>query len=584
MGRIVILPDAVIDQIAAGEMVERPASVVKELIENALDAGATAIEIALEAGGKTSITVSDDGTGMDRDDAVLAIDRHATSKITSASDLIGVATLGFRGEALAAIASVSKFELETAPDENGASSEATRLIVERGRLKDVQPTARRRGTTVRVKRLFFNAPARRKFLRTPATETRAAVAAVSLLAFMRLDVSFKLTNDGRLLTDAPRVSVLGDRIESLFGRSLAEGLIPVDHHAGAVSVRGFIQRPADAKPTGRKAFLFVNGRPFRDPFVVRAAEAGYRATIHPGSRPTMFLSLGVPGDAVDVNVHPSKLEVRFRDRRFVEATVEEAVRCALGQFGAAAVVGQGSDRLPEAAAAWAWAGTGAVAGYPPRSPEGSRGSAPSLFGVERYAGAHGAAELFAADGEFLQIFDTYIVMQTPDGLAIVDQHSAHERVLYEATMSQLNGEGAPSQRLLLPLTVDLEPRELEAVEQNRARLNAIGFEVEEFGGRSVVLHAVPNPHPRFDARRCFEEVVADFARGRFGGWNNQLERFAATYACRAAIKAGQVLEQREIGTLLRRLFGCQLPPHDVHGRPTIVQLPREELERRFGRT
>lgn len=581
MGRIVILPDAVIDQISAGEVVERPASVVKELIENALDAGATAIEIALEAGGKTSITVSDDGTGMDRDDAVLAIDRHATSKITSALDLIGVATLGFRGEALAAIASVSKFELETAPDENGASSEATRLIVEGGRLKDVQPTARRRGTTVRVRRLFFNAPARRKFLRTPATETRATVAAVSVLAFMRLDVSFKLTNDGRLLTDAPRVSALGDRIESLFGRSVAEGLIPVDHHAGAVSVRGFIQRPADAKPTGRKAFLFVNGRPFRDPFLVRAAEAGYRATIHPGCRPTMFLSLGVPGDAVDVNVHPSKLEVRFRDRRFVEATVEEAVRCALGQIGAAAVVGPGADRLPEAAATWAGAGAGAGAGYPPRSPEGSRGSAPSLFGVERYAPAH--AELFAADGGFLQIFDTYIVMQTPDGLAIVDQHSAHERVLYEATMSQLNGEGAPSQRLLLPLTVDLEPRELEAVEQNRAGLEAIGFEVEEFGGRSVVLHAVPNPHPRFDARRCFEEVVADFARGRFGGWNNQLERFAATYACRAAIKAGQVLEQREIGTLLRRLFGCQLPPHDVHGRPTIVQLPREELERRFGR-
>ena len=578
MGSIVILSDAVIDQISAGEVVERPASVVKELIENALDAGATAIEIALEAGGKTSITVSDDGTGMDRDDAVLAIDRHATSKIKSASDLIGVATLGFRGEALAAIASVSKFELETAPDEDDASSEATRLIVEGGRLKDVQQTARRRGTTVRVRRLFFNAPARRKFLRTPATETRATVAAVSVLAFMRLDVSFKLTNDGRSLTDAPRVSALGDRIESLFGRSLAEGLIPVDHHAGSVSVRGFIQRPADAKPAGRKALLFVNGRPFRDPFLVRAAEAGYRATIHPGSRPTMFLSLGVPGDTVDVNVHPSKLEVRFRDRRFVEATVEEAVRRALGPIGAAAVVGPGADWLPEAAAASTVAG----AGYPPSSPEGSRGSAPSLFGVERYAPAH--AEFFVADGGFLQIFDTYIVMQTPDGLAIVDQHSAHERVLYEATMSQLNGEGAPSQRLLLPLTVDLEPRELEAVEQNRAQLDAIGFEVEDFGGRSVVIHAVPNPHPRFDARRCFEEVVADFARGRFGGWNNELERFAATYACRAAIKAGQVLEQREIGTLLRRLFGCELPPHDVHGRPTIVQLPREELERRFGRS
>ena len=566
MGRVAILADAVADQIAAGEIVERPASVVKELVENALDAGASSIEIELEAGGKTSIAVSDDGTGMDRDDAVLAIDRHATSKIRVASDLIGVATFGFRGEALPAMASIAKFELETATTpQNGDGSEATRLVVDGGRLKDVQTTARRRGTTVRVKRLFFNAPARRKFLRTSATETRQVVTAVSLLALTRLDVSFKLTNDGRVLTDAPRVSALSDRIEALFGRSLAEGLIPVEHHAGAVSVRGFIQRPADAKPTGRKAFLFVNGRPFRDPFLVRAAEGGYRATIHPGTRPTMLLSLGVPGDAVDVNVHPSKLEVRFRDRRFVEATVEEAVRDALGDMNAAAVVGPSG---PMAVSAW-----GAdVAGNA------------SLFGDEQQVPTSEPGHAFSPDGEYLQVFSTYIVMQTPDGLAIVDQHSAHERVLYEQTMAQLDGNGAPSQRLLLPFTVDLEPRELEAVEQNRDFLNTIGFEVDEFGGRSVVLHAVPNPHPRFDARRCFEEVVADFARGRFGGWANQLERFAAMYACRAAIKAGQVLEQREVATLLRRLFACQLPPHDVHGRPTIVQLPREELERRFGRS
>ncbi|MCH7491262.1 MAG: hypothetical protein IID05_11275, partial [Gemmatimonadetes bacterium] len=185
---------------------------------------------------------------------------------------------------------------------------------------------------------------------------------------------------------------------------------------------------------------------------------------------------------------------------------------------------------------------------------------------------------------FLQVFDSYIVLQTPEGLAIVDQHSAHERVLYEETMSQLNGEGSPSQRLLLPLTVDLEPAELEAIERNGDMLTTIGFEVEGFGGRSVVIHAVPSPHPRFDARRCFEEVIADLSRGRFGGWANQLERFAATYACRAAIKAGQALESREIRTLLSRLFACELPPHDVHGRPTIVQLPREELERRFGRS
>ena len=337
--RVAILADPVADQIAAGEVVERPASVVKELVENALDAGATAITIELEGGGKTSIAVSDDGTGMDRNDAVMAMDRHATSKIRAASDLIGVATFGFRGEALPAIASVSKLELETAssPD-NGTPAEATRLVVEGGRLKDVAPAARQQGTTVRVRRLFFNTPARRKFLRTQASETRAAVAAVSLLALARLDVAFTLTSDGRVLTDAPRVPSFGARIESLFGRSVAEGLIPVEHYAGPVSVRGFIQRPADAKPSGRKAYLFVNGRPFRDPFLVRAAESGYRATIHPGSRPTMFLSIGLPGDAVDVNVHPTKLEVRFRDRWLIERLAEEAVRLALGEMDAAAVV------------------------------------------------------------------------------------------------------------------------------------------------------------------------------------------------------------------------------------------------------
>jgi len=581
MGHIAILPDAVADQIAAGEVVERPASVVKELVENSLDAGATTIEIELEAGGKTSIAVSDDGGGMDRDDAVLAIDRHATSKITVASDLIGVATLGFRGEALSAIASISKFELETAmaSDGNGAASQATRLSVDGGRLKAVQPTARTRGTTVRVKRLFFNAPARRKFLRAPATETRAAVAAVSLLALMRLDVAFRLTSDGRTLVDAPRVSALADRIESLFGRSVAEGLIAVEHHVGVVSVRGFIQRPAEAKPAGRKAFLFVNGRPFRDPFLVRAAEAGYRATIHPGSRPTVVLSLGVPGDAVDVNVHPTKLEVRFRDRRMVEAAVEEAVRHALGDMTAAAVVHHPQGPTTEVSE------TGPAYWHGASDASASLGFAPTLFeSGPPTPGAHQAGDAFGAHQAHLQILNSYIVTPTEDGMAIVDQHSAHERVLYEEAMSQLRGGGAPSQRLLLPITVDLEPGELEAVEEHRASLRTIGFEVEEFGGRSVVLHAVPNPHPRFDARRCFEELVADFTRGRFGGWTNQLERFAATYACRAAIKAGQALESREIGTLLRRLFACQLPPHDVHGRPTIVQFPRQELERRFGRS
>jgi DNA mismatch repair protein MutL len=573
MGRIAILPSSVADQIAAGEVVERPASVVKELVENALDAGAREIAVELEAGGTALVRVSDDGVGMDAADARLAPSRHATSKVRRAADLIGVATYGFRGEALAAIAAVSQLELETATGEGG---EGIRVRVSGAAVKGAEPIARTHGTTVTVRRLFFNTPARRKFLRSPRSETRAAVEAVTLLALTRLDAGFRVVSDGRVLLQAPRVAAMGERIAALFSRKLAEELVGVDAAAGPLSVRGFVQRPADARPSGRKAYLFVNGRPFRDPFLIRAAEAGYRATINPGCRPTILLALALPGDQVDVNVHPQKLEVRFRERYAVERAVEAAVHAALQPLQAAAVMwtdrrvdgGTGGGFGPEGFGPPVHPSTGPVAGEP------------ELFGAP---GGPAGEPQAAGLGPPLQVLRSYIVCETPDGLSIVDQHSAHERVLYERAMRQLAGGGAAAQHLLLPMTVDLEPAELEAVEAHAGLLRAVGFEVEPFGGRSVIIHAVPNPHPRFDAKRCFEEVVADLARGRFGGWANRLERFAATYACRAAIKAGQPLAADEMRALLAQLMACELPPHDVHGRPTIVQLPREELERRFGR-
>ncbi len=583
MGHIEILPARVVDQIAAGEVVERPASVVKELVENALDAGATTINVELEDGGRTVIRVSDDGVGMDRDDAVLSVDRHATSKIRAAPDLVGVATYGFRGEALASIAAVSQFELETASSGNGGTTGAgTRLWVRGGRLESVDEVARTRGTTVTVRKLFGNTPARRKFLRSARAEARAAVEALNVLALARLDVAFTLASQGRALLDAPRVASVADRIAALFGRRVAEELVAVDYSSGALSVRGFVQRPADARPSGRKAYLFVNGRPFRDPFIVRAAEAGYRGAIAPGLRPTLVLGIGLPGDRVDVNVHPAKLEVRFRDKRAVEAATEAAVRQALGPLAAAGVM-RAPQRVAEPPAAPSRGGAAV------RSPGGARAEhigaeaelvAAGLFGVAEAAPEPG----LAGPRRLLQVFDTYIVFQTDDELALVDQHSAHERVLYERAMGELTGEGGAAQRLLLPLTLDLTPEELEAVDAYGELLGRVGFEVEPFGGRSVVLHAVPNPHPRFDARRCFEELVADLARGRLGGLANRLERFAATYGCRAAIKAGQRLEPEEMQALVERLLACELPPHDVHGRPAIVRLPRHELERRFGRT
>jgi DNA mismatch repair protein MutL len=559
-GRIAVLAPQVADQIAAGEVVERPASVVKELVENALDAGAHAIRVEIEDGGRSLIRVSDDGDGMSRDDAELALARHATSKIRDAADLIGVRTFGFRGEALPAIASVSRFELETSAD----GRLATRIRVVGGTCHAVEEVARQRGTTVTVRGLFFNTPARRKFLRAPATETRAVLEVLTMLALTRPEVAFTLTSDGRVLLDAPPAGQLAERVHALWGGALADTLLPVAHREGPLEVRGFAQRPAEARPAGRRAYVFVRGRPVRDPFLVRAAEAGYRSTIAPGDRPTLLLFLELPGDAVDVNVHPAKHEVRFRERFFVERVVEEAVRRALAPLAAAAPLGAGGE-------GWGGGGGGGEGGG------GLGAAAAELFGPGAPAPQAPSAR------PLLQVFDTYILFETDGGVAIVDQHSAHERVLYERALRQLTGDGAPAQRLLLPLTLEFTAAELDALDAHRELLRRIGYEVEPFSGRTVVVHTVPNPHPRFDAARCLQELAADLAGGRFGGWANRLERFAATFACRAAVKAGQRLEPDELRELVTRLLAATLPAHDVHGRPTVVQLPKEELERRFGR-
>jgi DNA mismatch repair protein MutL len=568
MGRIRILADAVADQIAAGEVVERPASVVKELVENALDAGATTVTVELAGGGRTRIVVTDDGHGMDREDAVLALERHATSKIREAADLTGVRTYGFRGEALPAIASVSQLTLETMPDQGPG----TGITVRGGRMESVQGAARQVGTTVSVERLFFNTPARRKFLRLPRTEAKAAQEALTVLALARLDVAFHLESDGRVVLEAPRAGDLRDRVRRLLGGELADQLLPLAGRGGGIVISGLVQRPADARPAGRRTYLFVNGRPFRDPFLVRAAEAGYRGTIPAGCRPTLVLQVALPGDQVDVNVHPAKLEVRFRDRFAVERVIEQAVRDALARLQAASRVGG------EAPAGGGW--TPGALEPAAAAPSPARQALPLEF-FEPEAGRIPTDR--PGDHRFLQVFDTFILLETPDGVAIVDQHSAHERVLFERTMAALQGADAAAQRLLLPATVRLTAAELDAVRRHAELLSRIGYEAEPFGGDAMVLQAVPNPHPRFDAQRCFEELAADLARDRFGALANRLERFAATFACRAAVKAGDHLAPREVSELLDRLFACTLPPHDVHGRPTIVQLPRHEIERRFGR-
>ena len=585
VSRIAVLPSAVADQIAAGEVVERPASVVKELIENALDAGATAIDIAIEDGGRQTIRVSDDGTGMSRDDAVLSLERHATSKIRSAQDLVGVRTFGFRGEALAAISSVSRLELETAPDDGAG----TLVRAAGGAVLEVTDVARRRGTTVTVSRLFYNAPARLKFLRGTRSEWRAILDAIGAMALTRRDVRVSVSHDGKASLNLPVASALRDRLAAIYGGEFAGRLLDVDDLSGTTHVAGLVERPSDVGTATRRVFLSVNGRAVRDLGILRAAETAYRSTIPAGVRPTLFLDVVVAADSVDVNVHPAKAEVRFRDRWHIERVVETAVRRALGTFDAAAMFGRPTwnvtpsvprnDNVPVD-----------VEALQPVPPEEARGD---LFETTSPVASETAAPIESAPAAaprpttdvppLIQLQRTYLMFEHDQGVVLIDQHSAHERVLYEQFMRTLEHGEQPAQRLLFPMTLHLGPAESDAFERNQELFERLGFEIEGFGGHTLLVRAVPMPHPRFDPERCLRETLAGLAGDRESGAHARHERLAATVACKAAIKAGDPLSPGEMRALFVALRDTTLPAHDVHGRATIVQLTWDEIERRFGR-
>ena len=592
MPRISVLPSAVADQIAAGEVVERPASVVKELVENALDAGATSVDVAIDEGGRARIRVSDDGSGMDRDDALLALSRHATSKITRASDLVGIHSFGFRGEALPAICSVSHLQIDTAPSDGAG----TRIDASAGAVVSVADAARRRGTTVTVSSLFYNAPARLKFMRGARSEWRAIVDALTLVALARRDVRLTVTHDGTPALTLPPASSWRARVAALWGTAAAERLLDVDDVAGPIRVEGLAERPQDVGTGTRRIFLAVNGRAIRDPGLVRAAEAAYRSTISAGLRPTLLLALTLPGSDVDVNVHPAKAEVRFRDRWTVERAVEGAVRRALGTLDAAAAIGArrwwsapGEPPLPE----------GTVGIEALNAPDAS--DAGPLFDASRSTagefadvapGTSDAPASVAATVDpnepvavppLTQWRRTYISFEHEQGLVLIDQHSAHERVLFERFMGVLERGEAPAQRLLFPITLHLGPAESEAFDANRESLERLGFEVEGFGGHTLIVRAVPMPHPRFDPERCLRDTLDALTGDRVASTAARHEKLAATVACKAAIKAGEQLSPDEMRALFVALARTTLPAHDVHGRATIVRVGWDELERRFGR-
>jgi DNA mismatch repair protein MutL len=471
-----------------------------------------------------------------------------------------------------------------------------------GRILEVADFPRQRGTTVEVQGLFFNAPARSAFLKSVSAETRACSEVLTTLELANHGVSMVLLSDDRTLMDLPASRDLGERIARLWGEEAADSLVAVDARSsgeaagGGYSVRGVAQRPDAAQPGVRRGYLFVNGRPFRDTRLQKAVDRGYRTTIPYGARPWYVLYLAVPEGAVDVNVHPAKAEVRFRDEGEVEEMVEGAVRGALGVEESSALFGAATrpGPLTVGEAPQGWFGSTGSGPEPGEGGPGSEGEGTGQMALFVPVGERPGEAAEDAEGQVVrpertrlwQLHDTYILAETRDGLLIIDQHSAHERVLFHRLMEAYGEGGQSAQRLLFPLTVRLTPEELAQVEEVRGMLHRAGFEVEPFGADTVIVHAVPNPHPYFDAERCFREMVEELTAGTsdlMRAARNQHERIAMTFACKGAIKAGQRLGEGEMQELFDALFATELPHHDVHGRPTIVRLSASELERKFGR-
>ena len=572
-----MLTDVVANQIAAGEVVERPASIVKELVENSLDARASRIDVSLLRGGKGEIRVSDDGIGMGREDALLSLDRHATSKISSSSDLASVRTFGFRGEALPSIAAVSRLNINTREADQAAG---TQVVVNAGRIDIVEDSARQRGTTVEVRNLFFNAPARAKFLKSISVEVRIASDVLTGLALANPRVSFSLTSNERSLLDLPAVDDAAARVSQVWGIDQGNTLILAGAKDPGLEVKGLIQRPDAAKPGRGRRYLFVNGRPFKAPELVQAAERGYRTTIPREARPWMFLYLQVSPGVVDVNVHPTKAEVRFAQDSQIEDLVERAVWSALDDQRSSATL----DRELETPHLLVHE---PKEGQEVRHPPSDSQMALFVAGPEIEDVAEGQLVGNPEDPRpnLWQILNTYILAETRDGILIIDQHSAHERVLFQRLMDAFEEGGRDGQKLLFPLTIRLTAPELKLIEELRGLLDRSGFEVEPFGGDTVILRAVPNPHPYFNAERAFREMIDELTHGSelVRSAKNQHEKIAMTFACKGSIKAGQQLADIEMQELFDQLFSTDLPHHDVHGRPTIIRLSAAELARKFGR-
>ncbi len=583
------LPEAVVNRIAAGEVVERPASVVKELVENALDAGARRIEVVLAGGGIGLVRVTDDGSGMSAADLALAVERHATSKLPD-DDLFSVSTLGFRGEALPAIGAVAKLSIVTrTPDADGASE----ILVEGGKKHALRPAALGPGTRVEVRELFYATPARRKFLKSERAESAAAIEAVRRLALARPDVAFTLVAEDRApVTYAAQAHGAEGRhlrMADVLGAELRDNAVAVEGTREDVAISGLAGLPTLSRANSLAQYLFVNGRPVRDKVLLGAVRAAYADLLHGGRYPLVALFVSLDPREVDVNVHPAKTEVRFRDPGLVRGLLVRALKDALAQ-GSRRSASTGAERF----SSFARRNGGGAAGW--------RRSAAPLHGfAEESQAAFDSLNVPSADvrtpaalpadtldrplgAARAQVHETYIVAQTEDGLVLVDQHAAHERLVYERLKAALERDGVARQMLLVPAVVELDPADASALVERANELSGLGLVIEAFGPGAVLVREVPALLGETDAAGLVRDLAEHMAE-----WDSTLplERrllaVASSMSCHGSVRAGRRLKPDEMNALLRAMEGTDYAGQCNHGRPTYVELKLADIEKLFGR-
>jgi DNA mismatch repair protein MutL len=601
--QIRLLPTVLVNRIAAGEVVERPASAVKELVENALDAGATRVEVALREGGQSLIVVTDDGGGMDRDGLVLAVDRHCTSKLPD-DDLTAIATLGFRGEALPSIGAVARLVLTSrVPGADAAWS----LSVEGGAKGEPVPAAHPSGTRVEVRDLFYATPARLKFMKSARTERDQAIDTVKRLAMAHPHVSFLISDDDRVLLrlnaatlSDPRAEWLA-RLSAILGREFADNALPIEAERAGLRLTGFAGLPTLNRPTAREQYLFVNGRPVRDKLLQGAVRGAYQDFLAGNRHPILALFVDLPGEDVDVNVHPAKAEVRFRDPALVRGLIVSALKHALTAAGhrastsvATATIealrpgltphsGQGGYRPPEPYVPVGLAER-AAAYYGPSGP-----LIPSRLDLDAPAAvppaaAEPALEQFPLGAARAQLHATYIVAQTETGIVIVDQHAAHERLVYERMKQALAEGGVKRQMLLLPEVVELDPAQADALVLHQDDLARLGLVVEAFGSGAVIVRESPALLGAADIAGLVRDLAEEIAElGAGFSLAERLESVCGTLACHGSVRAGRRLNGEEMNALLRQMEATPHSGQCNHGRPTYVELKLADIERLFGR-